>query len=127
MAHFNECAHLIEGVDKANRAYAENIMHNIDPLQVMLDMQRHLQIRLANDKPETNRHPDSLETAGIPCFGPNAKAAAIEGSKVFSKNLMRKYGIPTAEYRVFEDMQSALEYVETAPVPTVIKADGLAL
>lgn len=64
MAHFNECAHLIEGVDKATRAYADNIMHNIDPLQVMLDMQRSLQIRLANDKPETNRHPDSLETAG---------------------------------------------------------------
>ncbi len=70
---------------------------------------------------------DRLETLGIPCFGPNAKAAIIEGSKVFSKNLCKKYGIPTAEYEVFTDMSSALEYLETAPIPTVIKADGLAL
>ena len=70
---------------------------------------------------------DALEKVGIPCFGPNKKAAIIEGSKVFSKNLMKKYGIPTAEYEVFTDMEKALEYLETAPIPTVIKADGLAL
>ena len=70
---------------------------------------------------------DALEEKGIPCFGPRANAAIIEGSKVFSKNLMKKYGIPTAEYEVFEDMAAALAYLETAPVPTVIKADGLAL
>ena len=70
---------------------------------------------------------DALEEIGIPCFGPNEKAAIIEGSKVFSKNLMKKYGIPTAQYEVFSDMQSALDYLETAPIPTVIKADGLAL
>ena len=70
---------------------------------------------------------DALNAKGIPCFGPEAKAAIIEGSKVFSKNLMKKYGIPTAKYEVFTDMNSALEYLETAPVPTVIKADGLAL
>ena len=70
---------------------------------------------------------DALENHGIPCFGPKANAAIIEGSKVFSKNLMKKYGIPTAEYEVFEDMNAALNYLETAPVPTVIKADGLAL
>lgn len=70
---------------------------------------------------------DALEEAGIPCFGPRANAAIIEGSKVFSKNLMKKYGIPTAEYRVFDDATEALEYVKTAPIPTVIKADGLAL
>ena len=70
---------------------------------------------------------DALEKAGIPCFGPKANAAIIEGSKVFSKNLMKKYGIPTARYEVFDDMQAALTYLETAPVPTVIKADGLAL
>ena len=70
---------------------------------------------------------DALEAKGIPCFGPNANAAIIEGSKVFSKNLMKKYGIPTAEYEVFEDMDAALRYLETAPIPTVIKADGLAL
>ena len=70
---------------------------------------------------------DALETKGIPCFGPRANAAIIEGSKVFSKNLMKKYCIPTAEYEVFEDMDKALAYLETAPIPTVIKADGLAL
>ena len=70
---------------------------------------------------------DRLEEAGIPCFGPEAKAAIIEGSKVFSKNLMKKYGIPTAAFEVFDDMEKALAYLETAPIPTVIKADGLAL
>lgn len=70
---------------------------------------------------------DALEEKGIPCFGPNKAAAIIEGSKVFSKNLMKKYGIPTAEYEVFTDAEAALRYVEQAPLPTVIKADGLAL
>ena len=70
---------------------------------------------------------DALEAIGIPCFGPRANAAIIEGSKVFSKNLMKKYGIPTAQYEVFDDMDAALKYLETAPIPTVIKADGLAL
>ena len=70
---------------------------------------------------------DALEAVGIPCFGPRANAAIIEGSKVFSKNLMKKYGIPTAQYEVFSDIAAALEYLETAPIPTVIKADGLAL
>ncbi len=70
---------------------------------------------------------DALEAKGIPCFGPRANAAIIEGSKVFSKDLMEKYGIPTAAYEVFDDMDAALKYLETAPIPTVIKADGLAL
>ena len=70
---------------------------------------------------------DALEEKGIPCFGPRANAAIIEGSKVFSKNLMKKYGIPTAAYEVFTDMNAAIEYLQTAPIPTVIKADGLAL
>ena len=70
---------------------------------------------------------DALNAVGIPCFGPKANAAIIEGSKVFSKNLMKKYGIPTARYEVFRDMAAALAYLDTAPVPTVIKADGLAL
>ena len=70
---------------------------------------------------------DALEEKGIPCFGPRANAAIIEGSKVFSKNLMKKYNIPTAEYEVFTDMDAAISYLETAPIPTVIKADGLAL
>ncbi len=70
---------------------------------------------------------DALEEKGIPCFGPRSNAAIIEGSKVFSKNLMKKYGIPTAAYEVFDDAEKALAYIKTAPLPTVIKADGLAL
>ena len=70
---------------------------------------------------------DALTEKGIPCFGPRANAAIIEGSKVFSKNLMHKYGIPTAEYAVFDQMDAALSYLDTAPIPTVVKADGLAL
>ena len=70
---------------------------------------------------------NALERVGIPSFGPRAEAAIIEGSKVFSKNLMKKYGIPTADYHVFSDAKEALEFIKTAPIPTVIKADGLAL
>ena len=70
---------------------------------------------------------DALTEIGVPCVGPNKAAAIIEGSKVFSKNLMKKYGIPTAQYEVFSDINAALDYLETAPIPTVIKADGLAL
>ena len=70
---------------------------------------------------------DALEAVGIPSFGPRANAAIIEGSKVFSKNLMKKYGIPTAAYEVFDSAAAALEYVENCKIPTVIKADGLAL
>ena len=70
---------------------------------------------------------DRLTEIGVPCFGPTAAAAQIEASKVFSKNLMKKYGIPTAAFEVFTDIDSALSYLESAPVPTVIKADGLAL
>ena len=70
---------------------------------------------------------DRLNEIGIPCFGPDAKAAIIEGSKAFSKDLMKKYNIPTATYEIFTDIGKALEYVKTAPLPTVIKADGLAL
>ena len=70
---------------------------------------------------------DRLHEAGIPCFGPDAKAARIEASKVFSKNLMKKYGIPTASYEVFNDPAKALEYLKSASFPIVIKADGLAL
>ena len=71
---------------------------------------------------------DFIEAAGIPCFGPNAAAAQIEASKVFSKNLMKKYHIPTAGYEVFSDPAQALEYIKAqGTYPAVIKADGLAL
>lgn len=82
---------------------------------------------VAPDDPLVLGAVDALEAAGIRSFGPRKSAAIIEGSKVFAKNLMKKYGIPTAAYEVFEDMDAALAYLETAPVPTVIKADGLAL
>ena len=70
---------------------------------------------------------DRLHEAGIPCFGPDAKAARIESSKVFSKNLMHKYHIPTASYQVFDDPAKALSYLRTASFTIVVKADGLAL
>ena len=82
---------------------------------------------VAPDDPLVLGAVDALEDKGIPCFGPRANAAIIEGSKVFSKNLMKKYGIPTAAYEVFTDIDAALAYLENAPIPTVIKADGLAL
>ena len=82
---------------------------------------------VAPDDPLVLGAVDALTEAGIPCFGPDKKAAIIEGSKVFSKNLMKKYNIPTAEYEVFSNKDDALKYLETAPIPTVIKADGLAL
>ena len=82
---------------------------------------------VAPDDPLVLGAVDALEEKGIPCFGPRANAAIIEGSKVFSKNLMKKYNIPTAAYEVFEDMDAALKYLDSAPIPTVIKADGLAL
>ena len=70
---------------------------------------------------------DALEAAGIPAFGPRKNAAVIESSKVFAKDLMKKYGIPTAAYEVFDRPDAALKYLETAPLPAVVKADGLAL
>ena len=82
---------------------------------------------VAPDDPLVAGMVDALNEIGVPCFGPDKKAAIIEGSKVFSKDLMKKYGIPTAAYGVYSNMEDALAYVETAPLPTVVKADGLAL
>ena len=82
---------------------------------------------VAPDDPLVMGCVDTLEAQGIPCFGPRANAAIIEGSKAFAKNLMKKYNIPTASYEVFTELDKALDYVKSAPIPTVIKADGLAL
>jgi len=82
---------------------------------------------VAQDDPLALGCVDELNKLGIPCFGPDKKAAIIEASKVFSKDLMKKYGIPTAEYESFTDVDAALRYLETHPAPIVIKADGLAL
>ena len=82
---------------------------------------------VAPDDPLVLGMVDALEENGILCFGPRKNAAIIEGSKVFSKDLMKKYNIPTAQYEVFTDADEALKYVESCPIPTVVKADGLAL
>ncbi|MDO4176033.1 MAG: phosphoribosylamine--glycine ligase [Bacillota bacterium] len=82
---------------------------------------------VAPDDPLAMGAVDALNEIGIRAFGPDKKAAVIEASKIFSKNLMKKYGIPTAAYEVFEEPAAALEYLKTSPIPVVIKADGLAL
>lgn len=82
---------------------------------------------VAPDDPLVLGAVDELNKVGIPCFGPDKKAAIIEGSKVFSKNLMKKYGIPTADYEVFSNAEEALNYLNSSKYPAVIKADGLAL
>ena len=82
---------------------------------------------VAPDDPLVLGAVDALEAAGIPSFGPSKAAAIIEGSKAFSKELMKKYGIPTAKYETFSEEAKALEYLESVSFPTVVKADGLAL
>lgn len=83
---------------------------------------------VAPDDPLVAGMVDALNEAGFKTFGPRANAAIIEGSKVFSKELMQKYNIPTAEYKVFDNAEEAIEYIkERNEFPTVIKADGLAL
>ena len=82
---------------------------------------------VAPDDPLAAGLVDRLEKAGIRAFGPRANAAVIEASKAFSKELMKKYKIPTADYGIFTDVKSALTYLDSQPVPVVIKADGLAL
>ncbi len=82
---------------------------------------------VAPDDPLVLGAVDRLNEIGVPCFGPSGAAAQIEGSKIFSKNLMKKYGIPTAGYETFDNLVDAEKYLETADIPIVIKADGLAL
>ena len=82
---------------------------------------------VAPDDPLVAGCVDAMEEKGIPCFGPRKNAAILEGSKAFSKELMKKYGIPTAAYEIFTELDAALAYIKTCPIPTVVKADGLAL
>ena len=82
---------------------------------------------VAPDDPLVGGLVDALEAAGLRTFGPRANAAILEGSKAFSKDLMKKYNIPTAAYETFDDADAALAYLETAEMPIVLKADGLAL
>lgn len=95
---------------------------------VAFAVEKHIDFAVvAPDDPLVLGCADRLREVGIPCFGPGANAAIIEGSKVFAKDLMKKYGIPTAAYETFDDMDRALAYLETSQLPVVIKADGLAL
>ncbi len=82
---------------------------------------------VAPDDPLAAGAVDAFEAAGLRAFGPRKNAAILEGSKAFSKDLMKKYGIPTAAYETFDSAEAALAYLETAPMPIVLKADGLAL
>lgn len=82
---------------------------------------------VAPDDPLVGGLVDRMESEGFRTFGPRANAAVLEGSKAFSKDLMKKYHIPTAAYETFDDAEKALEYVKTAKMPIVLKADGLAL
>ena len=84
-------------------------------------------VMVAPDDPLAMGMVDAMEAAGIRAFGPRANAAIVEGSKAFSKELMKKYGIPTAAYEIFTDKDDALRYVETQGAPIVVKCDGLAL
>lgn len=84
-------------------------------------------VMVAPDDPLVLGMVDAMEERGIRAFGPKKNAAIIEGSKVFSKDLMKKYNIPTAKYEVFDNAEEAVKYLQTAPIPTVIKAEGLAL
>lgn len=111
-------------------ADAECVPIGSTDIPAIVDFAKHNRIDyavVAQDDPLILGCVDELNKIGVPCFGPDAKAAIIEGSKVFSKNFMRKYGIPTAEYEVFTDAEEALEYLETAKIPTVVKANGPAL
>lgn len=82
---------------------------------------------VAPDDPLAAGAVDAFEAAGLRAFGPRANAAILEGSKAFSKDLMKKYNIPTAAYETFSDPEEAIAYLETAKMPIVLKADGLAL
>ena len=84
-------------------------------------------VMVAPDDPLAMGMVDAMEAAGIRAFGPRANAAIVEGSKAFSKELMKKYGIPTATYEIFTDKDAALAYVEAQGAPIVVKCDGLAL
>ena len=95
---------------------------------VSFAMEHHIDYAVvAPDDPLALGAVDRLEAVGVDCFGPRKNAAVIEASKVFAKELMKRYGIPTARYETFDRLDAALAYLQTAPMPTVVKADGLAL
>ena len=100
---------------------------DIDGVVAFAKAQRPDLVMVAPDDPLALGMVDALEEAGIRAFGPRKNAAVIEGSKSFAKELMKKYGIPTASYAVFEDSTAAIDYIRRNGAPIVVKADGLAL
>ncbi len=109
---------------------AECVPINAMEIEKIVDFAQRESIQMvvvAPDDPLAAGMVDALESAGIRAFGPNKAAAIIEASKVFSKDLMKKYNIPSAGYEVFDDYVLATEYVKAANLPLVVKADGLAL
>ena len=121
------CAPGNGGISRDAACFPVNAMDKEGMLALAQEQQVDL-VFVAPDDPLAAGMVDFLEAAGIPCFGPNAAAAQIEASKVFSKDLMKKYHIPTAGYEVFSDPKAALQYIrEQGKYPAVIKADGLAL
>ena len=121
------CAPGNGGISRDAETVAINVMDKEGMVRFAKDNAIDL-VFVAPDDPLAAGMVDALETAGIRAFGPNADAAIIEASKVFSKNMMKKYGIPTAKYEVFDDPQKAIDYIKTEnTTPVVVKADGLAL
>lgn len=121
------CAPGNGGISRDAACFPVNAMDKEGMLALAKEKQVDL-VFVAPDDPLAAGMVDYLEAAGFPCFGPNAAAAQIEASKVFSKNLMKKYHIPTAGYEVFSDPAAALDYIRAqGTYPAVIKADGLAL
>lgn len=123
-----EVIYAISGNGGMTEAICENIdIRDIDSVVNFCKLKEIDFVIVAPDDPLAAGMVDALENVGIKTFGPTKKAAMIESSKAFSKNLMKKYNIPTAKYEVFEDMDKAFEYIENTSFPLVIKADGLAL
>ncbi len=121
------CAPGNGGISRDAETVAINVMDKEGMVKFAKDNAIDL-VFVAPDDPLAAGMVDALEAAGIRAFGPNADAAIIEASKVFSKNMMKKYSIPTAKYEVFDDPQKAIDYIKTEnTTPVVVKADGLAL
>lgn len=121
------CAPGNGGISRDAETVAINVMDKEGMVRFAKDNAIDL-VFVAPDDPLAAGMVDAMEAAGIRAFGPNADAAIIEASKVFSKNMMKKYGIPTAKYEVFDDPQKAIDYIKAEnTTPVVVKADGLAL
>ena len=121
------CAPGNAGIAQVARCVPEVKATDIDGIVALAKREQVDFVCVTPDDPLALGCVDRLEAQGIPAFGPSAQAAQMEASKIFSKNLMKKYGIPTAKSEIFEDMNAALSYLDTQRAPIVVKADGLAL